>query len=179
VDVGERAIAVRHSGYVSHSETLTLAGGDRRQLSVTLNAEAPIEAAPAAAPQPAVSPLQQPKAPAARAAEKPGWLWAGWSATGALTVSSAVCAALGASAASALQAERDSPDATRASLDAARSRARTRLLLADAFGLAALAAGGTTLYFQLTSSASPAERPPASRVSLGVLPGGLAVRVEH
>jgi hypothetical protein len=175
--VGERAISVRLSGHVTHSETLTLAGGDQRQLSVTLEAEAAVKAPPVLAPAPV--PAAQPKAPGVHVADKPGWLWAGWSATGALTVSSVVCAALGASAASALQAERDSPDATRSSLDAARSRARTRLLLADVLGVAAVAAGGTTLYFQLTSSRSRAERPPASRVSLGMQPGGVSVRLEH
>jgi hypothetical protein len=181
VDVGERTVQARLAGHVTRTQTLTLAGGDRREVALELEPEraavVPPTVAPSARPSPAVPHPSQTRASTAE--HKPSWLWAGWTATGALAVSSAVSAALGASAVSDLNAQRDSREATRASLDDAKSRAQTRLLVADILGVAAVATGATTLYFQLSSS-SATDRPNApTRVGLGIAPGGVTLRLEH
>lgn len=177
VDVGERRVQARAAGYVAVGQTLTLAGGDWRQITLTLEPE------PTAAKPLPESPRQPPRhsAPGAVVApeKKSGWLWVGWGATGALAASSAVSAVLGASAASELGELRDSRDSTQDERDDAQSRAEARLLAADILGVAAAATGAVTLYFQLLGPTS-AERPRAlSQVSLGVLPSGVALRFEH
>jgi hypothetical protein len=96
-----------------------------------------------------------------------------------LAASSAVSAVLGASAASELDELRETRGATRDDLDDATTRAETRLLAADILGVAAVATGAVTLYFQL-SGPTPKERPrTATTVSLGVLPSGVTLRLEH
>lgn len=181
VDVGERTVQARLTGYSTRAQTLTLAGGDRRRVEFTLEPDvaplpAPLPAA--AAPQAALGPERTEPSPVAREA-KPSWLWVGWSATGVLAVSSGVSMLLGASAASELRALSDSRDATRADLDQARSRAKTRLVVADILGVAALATGATTLYFQLSRPAQN-ERPSAqAQLGLRVSPNGIALRLEN
>ena len=178
VDVGERRVQARAMGYVTVGQTLTLAGGDWRQITLTLEPE------PTAVAPTVPEPRSQPPFPAQRdttappAQKKSGWLWVGWGTTGALAASSAVSAVLGASAASDLDDLRDSR-ATRAQLDDATDRAETRLLAADILGVAAAVTGAVTLYFHL-SGPSSSERPrSAASVSLGVLSSGVALRLEH
>ncbi len=179
LDVGERAVQVRLAGYVSRTQTLTLAGRDRRELSISLDRETPVAVAapsPVSAPPPLLSLRPEPlRAPAPRP-----WLWVGWGTTGALAVGSVVGVVLGASSASNLKELRDSSSATREELDAERHRAKTRFLVADVLGVAAVAAGATTLYFQLSdSSRRERERGNHARVGLSVLPNGVSLRVEH
>jgi tetratricopeptide (TPR) repeat protein len=173
VDVGERRVQARASGYVTTSQTLTLAGGDWRQITLTLEPE------PVAVAQPVPEPRRQrDTSPPPPAPKKSGWLWVGWGTTGALAAASAVSAVLGASAASDLDDLRDAR-ATRDDLDDAQNRAETRLLAADILGVAAAVTGATTLYFQL-SGPSASERPrTAANVSVGLLPSGVALRLEH
>jgi PEGA domain len=172
VDVGERSLQIRLSGYVTRNQTLTLAGGDQRQVSQVLEREA------VAAPSGPRGPVGAASTPRPAPARGSSWLWVGWTATGALAASSAVSAALGASAASDLADLRDSGGASRSALDDAKSRAQTRLLVADVLGVAAVAAGATTLYFQL--SAKPRQADHAStHVQLRLLPNWVALRIEH
>jgi tetratricopeptide (TPR) repeat protein len=176
VDVGERRVQARATGYVTVGQTLTLTGGDWRQITLTLEPEPTVA-------QATPEPPRQPPSRAQRdttlpAQKKSGWLWVGWGTTGALAASSAVSAVLGASAASDLDDLRGSR-ATRAELDDATDRAEARLLAADILGAAAVVTGAVTLYFQL-SGPSSSERPrSAASVSLGVLPSGVALRLEH
>jgi tetratricopeptide (TPR) repeat protein len=178
VDVGERRVQARATGYVTIGQTLTLAGGDWRQVTLKLEPE------PTVVAQPFPQPSRQPPSPTVRAGsavpeKKSGWLWVGWGATGVLAASSAVSAVLGASAASELDELRETRGATRDDLDDATTRAETRLLAADILGVAAVATGAVTLYFQL-SGPTPKERPrTATTVSLGVLPSGVTLRLEH
>jgi tetratricopeptide (TPR) repeat protein len=178
VDVGERRVQARATGYITVGQTLTLAGGDWRQITLKLEPEP----TPVAQPDPQPSrqaPVRAERDTVARPAQKKsGWLWVGWSTTGALAASSAVSAVLGASAASDLDDLRDSR-ATRTDLDQAQSRAESRLLVADILGVAAAVTGAVTLYYQL-SGPSSSERPrTATNVSLGLLPSGVALRLEH
>jgi hypothetical protein len=181
VDVGERTVQARLTGYSTRAQTLTLAGGDRRRVDLTLEPDAaPLPAPPpaTAAPQGPLAPQRTQPSPASPQA-KPSWLWLGWSATGVLAVSSGVSMLLGASAASDLSELSDSRDATRADLDRARSRAKTRLVAADILGAAALATGATTLYFQL-SRPQQRERPSAqAQLGLRISPSGIALRLEN
>lgn len=186
VDVGEHALQLRAAGYVTQSRRLVLAGGDRRPVVVEL------EPNPVSAPQPPVAvapvPVSAPVAktqvdmsPSPRAAEKPRWLTMGWVGTGVLAASSAVAFGLGASAASHLSDLRSSRGHTRAELDDAKSRAQTRLLVADVLGGAALAAGGAMLYFQFSSPSPSRDHASASAPEWGVqvLPTGVALRVSQ
>jgi tetratricopeptide (TPR) repeat protein len=181
VDVGERTVQARLSGHFPRAQTLTLAGGDRRRVALTLEPDvAPLPAPlPAAtAPQPTGS-AQRPEGASPAREAKSSWLWLGWSATGALAVSSGVSMLLGASAASELHALSDSRDTTRADLDQARSRAKTRLVVADILGVAALATGATTLYFQLSRSLQSERRSTPAQLGLRVSPNGIAVLLEN
>jgi tetratricopeptide (TPR) repeat protein len=178
VDVGERRVQARATGYVTIGQTLTLAGGDWRQITLKLEPE------PTVVAQPLPQPSRQAPAPTVRSGsavpeKKSGWLWVGWGATGVLAASSAVSAVLGASAASDLDELRGTRGATRDDLDDATARAETRLLAADILGAAAVATGAVTLYFHL-SGPTPRERPrTATTVSVGVLPSGVTLRLEH
>jgi hypothetical protein len=176
VDVGERTVQIRLTGYRAQTQTLTLAGGDARRESFVLEAEQA-----QVAPPPAVEPLPTVPARAATVPREPppprSWTWVGWTATSVLAVSAGVSGALGASAAADLRDLRDTPHASRDALDAASGRAKTRLLVADVLGAAAIATGAVTLYFQLSKPA-PRERP-RSAFALGFAPSGVALRVEH
>lgn len=176
VDVGERTVQVRLVGYAPRSQILTLAGGDRRKLALTLNPE-PAPAAPSA--QKASAPPKIAAAVKPAEVQSPSLLWAGWSATAVLAAASAGSAVLGASAASELRSLRDSPNATREGLDAAHDRAKLRLLLADGFGALALATGATTLYFQLSGPHGTQPSRDSARLHLAVSPNSVALRFEQ
>lgn len=182
VDVGEHQIQVELPGYVAQSQTLTFAGGDRRDATFALQ-PAPAVVAPAA-------PLGQrdkpratsPSADARTTSNRGTWLGLGWTATGALAAGAIVSGALGASAASDLRDLKGTTTAdARAELERAQSRARTRLLVADVLGAAALATGVVTLYVQLSGPAREKPAPHAAsarwRVSLG--PSRVALSFEH
>ncbi len=176
VDVGQRTVQVRVRGYVARTQAVTLAGGDRREVSVVLQEE---HAAPTPVSPPTNVAPPPPPAPRATPPSKSPWVWAGWSATGLLAASSAVTAVLGASASSDLKDLRDSRTAQRSDLDAAGARARQRFLVADVLAVAALATGGTTLYFHLSDSRSSKPREPSPKLGINVLPTGVALRLEN
>jgi len=174
VDVGERTLRVSLPGYVSQSRSLTLAGGDRRDSSFVLEREAPSPSATPALPA-GLTPTQPARPASVPPPTHPSRTWIGWSSTGALAAGALVAGALGATAASDLDKLRGTPGATRPELDQARSRAGTRLLVADLLAASAVVCGGVSLYFQLSHSpANPkaGARPPlklvftASNVSL-------------
>ena len=149
VDVGERQIQVELPGYVAQSQTLILAGGDRRDAAFTL------QQAPASAPAAPAGPRDKPRAASPSAdthasSNRGTWLGLGWTATGALTAGAIISGALGASAAGDLRDLKATTPVTPAELERAQSRARTRLLVADVLGAAALATGVVTLYVQLS-----------------------------
>lgn len=174
VDVGERRVQARSSGYITVGQTLTLAGGDWRQITLKLEPE------PVAVATPGPDTGRQPSRPAARAPQKKSpWVWVGWGTTGALAVSSGVTAVLGLSAVSELDELRDTPGAPLSDREDAKSRAETRLLVADILGAAAVATGAVTLYFHLSGPKPREQARPAAKVSLGVLPNGVALRLEH
>lgn len=171
VDVGEHQIQVELPGYVAQSQTLTLAGGDRRDAAFTLQ-QAP--AAVAAAP-----PGQRDKPRGASSSadthtssNRGTWLGIGWTATGTLAAGAIISGALGASAAGDLRDLKGTPSTdARAELERAQTRARTRLLVADVLGAAAVATGIVTLYVHVSGPGREKPAPHAEssrwRVSLG------------
>ncbi len=164
VDVGEHTLVAQADGFAPQTITLSLAGGDQREASFNL--------VPVPKPVERTVVIERPTPrhvePAEPAHRK---VWLGWATTGALAASAVVLEIVGASAASELNHDVNSAGATRAGLDADRSRAKTWLVAADVVGGAAIVAGGVSLYFQLTPSA-PAERAPTvSALKLGVAPG--------
>lgn len=179
VDVGERTVQVRLTGYLGRTQSITLAGGDRREVALKLEPEptsARSPTPPEARSDP--SPVKSRRAPATQ--QKPRTLlWVGWGTTATLAVGSAVAAALGASSAGSLKDLRESRTATRDSLDDAHGQARARFLVADILGVAAAATGATTLYFQLSSSGQGERAPEQARLGLSLLPSGVSLRVEH
>jgi hypothetical protein len=181
VDVGEHTLQVSATGYAPQSRKLMLAGGDRRPVSVELErATEPAPAAENGAPVRATSRPPVDLRPAPRATEKPRWLWVGWAGTGVLAAGSAVSLALGASSASHLADLRDTRGPSRAELEEAKSEAQTRLLVADVLGAAAITAGATMLYFQLsTPNATRDTRRSTAAWGVQVLPSGVALRVTH
>lgn len=181
VDVGEHRVQVELAGYVTQSQSLTLAGGDRREVTFTL------QPTPAATPVAAPTAVSSEKARAAPAlapkasSNRGTWLGVGWATTGALAAGAIVSGALGASAAEDLKDLRSTPGTTRAALDQAESRASTRLLIADVLGGAALAAGAVTLYVQLSGSSheKPSNQAASSQWRLLLGPSNVALRFEN
>jgi len=181
VDVGEHRVQVELPGYVAQSQSFTLAGGDRREATFTLQAvetTAPT-GTPVATPPGAERPAAPPKAPAVRSS-RGMWLGVGWATTSALAVGAVVSGALGASAAGDLRDLRATAT-TRTALDQAQSRATTRLLIADVLGGAALAVGAVTLYVQLSGpsreKAAHADAKPRLRLLVGA--SQLALSLEN
>ena len=182
VDVGEHRVQVELAGYVAQNQSLTLAGGDRREVAFTLQPTASV--APAVTPTP-LQPVKPRAAPAPLApktsSNRGTWIGVGWATTGALAAGALVSGALGASAAGDLKDLRGTAGTSRQALEQAQSRASTRLLLADVLGGAALAAGAVTLYVQLSGSSH--EKPPtqaaASQWRLLLGPSNVALRFEN
>jgi hypothetical protein len=170
VDVGERRLQVRRPGFESELRTFSLAGGDRRELTISLVPEAKQRGL---VPLPLAPPKTSMVAPS-----RPGLLWAGWVATGSLATGGLVTFVLGASEASELETLTTTPGVEREAIDASRRRARRWLLAADILGGAALASGATCLYFELASG-SKKERHTAQSVSVGVAPAQISVRFQH
>jgi hypothetical protein len=157
VDVGERTVQVRLSGYVTETQRLTLAGGDRRESRFVLEREEP---EPVVAPTPPVAvvpaPAPAPPPPVTPRKTRGSLTWIGWTTTGAFAAGAVVSGVLGASAVSDLKTLKGTSPVSRSDLDRAESRARNRLLVADLLTAAAVVSGGVTLYFQLSSSSSEA-----------------------
>jgi hypothetical protein len=81
---------------------------------------------------------------------------------------------LGATAAGDLKDLRNTRDSTRAELDQAHDRAKTRLLIADVLGAAAIVTGAVTLYIHVSGSGK--ERPRAKNdVWVGVAPNQVSL----
>jgi PEGA domain len=163
VDVGEHRVQIELPGYVTQSQTFTLAGGDRREAHFALQAQPTV---PAPARQearrdnPQVAPPSRTPTPSS---QRSPWVGVGWASTGVLAAGALVSGALGASAAGDLRELRGTAGTSRSALDQAQTRASSRLLIADVLGGAALVAGGVTLYLQL--SRSPRETAAAQNTS--------------
>lgn len=164
VDVGERRVELKRSGFVSQEQTLSLAGGDRYVDQVKLVPEAVASERPIGP-----APIETlPPAKKAPTKTKP-IVYAGYGLTSALAVGAVVSFALGASAAGDLKDLKSTRGVTQDELDDAKSKAHTRLLIADVLGAAAVATGAVTLYLHLSGSGKERARS-AGDVWVGVGP---------
>jgi hypothetical protein len=183
VDVGEHRVQVDLSGYVTQSQTFTLAGADRRDAAFTLQ---PTPASdPTAVPvavqrdKPHVAPVPPPAT--SGSSHRGTWIGVGWASTAVLAAGALVSGGLGASAAGDLRDLRGTAGPNRrVELEQAETRASTRLLIADVLGGAALVAGGVTLYLQLSGpsrdKAPRAASPSRLRLLLGANQVAFAVQ---
>ena len=179
VDVGEHRLEARLGGYVPGSRSITLAGGDRRELSFRLEPEAPKSAQPPTPPTAAPTPVMRAQPTRAPFEGTRSWTWLGWASTGVLATGALVTGALGASAASDLRGLRTTAGTSRRELDQARGRASSRLVVADILGGAALVTGGVTLYLQLSRSPAKDKAMRRSPFRLALAPNHVALVFER
>jgi PEGA domain len=169
VDVGEHRIQVRAPGYVPQTADLSLAGGDHLERAFKLE--------PEQKPIVRTVVVERPVAAAGhKSNHNPFPRWVGWASVGTLAAGAVALEVLGANEAANLERQRTSLGASRAELDATRSRAKNYLVGADIAGGAALVAGSITLYFELWSSPASERQTPrigSARLLLG--PGRLAL----
>jgi hypothetical protein len=137
IDAGEHTLRASAAGYEPAFRTLTLAGGDRGEVSFVLVATKHASAAP-------------PVAPERRKAFVPGLIGTGVLAAGA--IASGVVMLEERSHLSSLQ---NTPGSTEASRASAANQTNTAALVADVFTGLAVATGAVSLYLSLRLSASP------------------------
>jgi hypothetical protein len=160
VNAGERKVVVSRAGYLTASRTVTLAGGDQKELNIEL---VPIpEAPPPVVVVPAPARSRPNYAPATIA----------WVGTAALTIGAGVAGGIYLGEQGEIDNLSDpSREVSRQSADAASSRARRVAVTADVLGLAAVGTGLVALY--LTLHPPEVEAPRSTTVVLRPTPTGL------
>jgi hypothetical protein len=175
VDAGVHKIVIRRSGYLQRNQQVTLAGGDRQAISLTLE--------------------KQPESKNTivvrdRVVEDDSTLMiAGWVATGALTAGAIVTGLMGAGEAQELKDLKASNpldyDDFGNRLDTAKSNASSLFLASDVFSGAALIVGGLSLWVTLSPSDSgddevspekPSPSEPARPLQVGYQEGQFKLR---
>lgn len=137
VNAGQRKIVASRPGYLAVTRYVTLAGGDRKELTIELAAvpEAPKAIAPAPGPSTTSHANYTPAV-------------VGWIATGALTIGASVVGALYLGKQSDIDSLSDpGREVTRKTADDATSSAKSLAITADVLGIAAIGAGLVSLYF--------------------------------
>jgi len=150
VDAGVHRIVVRHPGYVPRNSQVTLAGGDRQALPLTLEVQPPEKSTIVVREREVQSDSTL--------------LIAGWVGTGALATAAIVTGILGAGKAKDLKdlkaADPRDYDDFGSELDSTKSSASSLLLVSDVCSGAAVVVGGLSLWLTLTSNnASEATTP--------------------
>lgn len=175
VDAGVHRIAIRRPGYLQRNHQVTLAGGDRQALSLTLE--------------------KQPESKNTivvrdRVVEDDSTLMiAGWVATGALTAGAIVTGLLGSGEAQELDDLKASNptdyDNFSERLESTKSNASALFLASDVFSGAAIIVGGLSLWLTLSPSDSdeaapaaekPAPNEPSRPLQVGYQDGQLKLR---
>src|SRR5688572_15459659 len=174
VDAGVHRIAIRRAGYLQRNHQVTLAGGDRQALSLTLD--------------------KQPESKSTivvrdRVVENDSTLMiAGWVATGALTAGAVVTGLLGSGEAQELEDLKASDpsdyDNFSERLESTKSNASSLFLASDVFSGAALIVGGLSLWVTLSPSDSgdepatekPAPSEPSRPLQVGYQEGQIKLR---
>ena len=144
VSAGRRKIVVTHSGYVTETHWLDVAGGDRvaldcelREISAPRLPERP-ERARAVETRPPVQEVDPSSTP-----------WFGWVATGVLASGAAVSAGLAIRASQQLGQERVTLGIERDALDERKRQVDRLAIVTDVLIGAALVSGSASLYFAL------------------------------
>ena len=139
VDAGIHRVIVRHPGYLQRNDQVTLAGGDRQSLAVTLELEPPEKSTIVVREREVQS--------------NSTLVIGGWVTTGALATAAVVTGILGAGKAQDLKDLRTANPSDYsdfgAKLDDTKSSASTLLLVSDVCSGAALVVGGLSLWFTL------------------------------
>jgi hypothetical protein len=152
VDAGIHRVIVRHPGYLQRNDQVTLAGGDRQSLAVTLELEPPEKSTIVVREREVQS--------------NSTLVIGGWVTTGALATAAVVTGVLGAGKAKDLKNLRTAdPRETSdlgAKLDDTKSSARTLLLVSDVCSGAAVVVGGLSLWFTLNPLEQSSEGPVAA-----------------
>lgn len=149
LNAGIYRLRVEKPGYVTSSQTLTLAGGEEVSVSVELEAELDMDDVPRPPPSPPAA------TPPPRPAPDRSALWASLVATGALTGATVTFGMLTQSAHAQLDERLARPAPSPALVESGRERVHTFALLTDVFGLAAAGAAGLTTYLLLSEPDEP------------------------
>lgn len=158
VNAGARKVTVSKPGYVSQTQTVTVAGGDARALTFTL--------------QP-VPTDERPEGPKVQATLEKNYTPAtiGWVTTGVLAAGAVVFGSFYLSRASDLDTYSDpASNVTPKERDEYEASATRMAVAADVFGILAVAAAGVSLYFTL----KPPVRESVKLGKVRVVPGGVA-----
>lgn len=155
VDAGVHRVLVRHPGYLPRSTQVTLAGGDRQALPLSLEVQ-PAEKSTIVVQEREVQ-------------SHSTLVIAGWVTTGALATAAVVTGILGAGKAQDLDDlkksdPRDSDDFG-AELDSTKSSAKSLLLVSDVCTGAALIVGGLSLWLTLSPNEDSAALPTNEKVA--------------
>ena len=152
VDAGVHRISVRHSGYQLRVSRVTLAGGDRQALALTLDKQPENKSTIVVREQ--AAPKQDYKT----------LMIAGWVTTGALAAGAIVTGIMGAGEADELEqlkaADPADYDNLGARLDKTKSNASALFLASDVFSAGAVVVGGLSLWITVAPPGSSA--PPSS-----------------
>ncbi len=149
VDAGEHEVEVRLPGYSGVPQRVTLAGGDRLEVTLELTElirEKPQVVAP---PPPAPVVPEPPPPPPAAEPERSSALWAGWATTAALAIGAGTTFALGAAAVNEYESMDDELGLGENDLPDQKRKADNLLLTTDILAASATVAGGVSLYLTL------------------------------
>jgi hypothetical protein len=165
LNAGEHRLGARKPGYREKTVRQALAGRDDVTLKIDLDEIPEV---------PRVQVISAPLVPTAPESSRPTWRWVAWSATGALTLGTAITGGLGIQAANQLNAMKKTYQAP--GTLTSQSQTANGLFLAEyIFGGAAIAAGAGALYLTLTPGSNEKAPAPAKRVGLSVGPGWVRV----
>ncbi|MFO0586962.1 MAG: PEGA domain-containing protein [Polyangiaceae bacterium] len=152
VSIGRRKVVIQKDGLTSTARFVDLAGGDRTSIEVNLSG-------PAVSKEDASPPRTG--------------MWVSLAVTGGLAVGAAVVGGLALSAHADAKKQLDTFGATKADIDAARSKTQTLALVTDVLGGAAIAMAGVTIVLGVTGGKK--EAPPQPKAALTVGPSGFSL----
>jgi hypothetical protein len=177
VDAGEHEVEIRHPGYSGVPQRVTLAGGDR--LEVTLELAPLIKEAPRSAPPPEPPTVTSPEPPVAdpevEGEKSSTGLWVGWATTAALGIGAGTTFALGLSAVSEYDEMDGRTDLSENDLPDQKRKVNNLMLTTDVLATSAVVAGGVSLYLTLRQRRPQREHAGRPRAWLEVGPNRAAV----
>jgi hypothetical protein len=159
VNAGLRRITAAKVGRVTTARALTVAGGDRVHVDLTLPETV------------AAPPVDRPPEPIAHPRTK---VWVGLATTAALGIGAGTMALVTRQAKKDFETQLRTFPNTRAGIDHARHRMVVDAAVTDGLTATAVVAAGVTLYLSVTHAADQAE-PRRAQVHLAPTPGGLAI----
>jgi hypothetical protein len=182
VNAGSRRIQVRHPSHAPQSRVVSLAGAvqDRVLFRFATDRGSAQPARPDIAPSPAA---ETPMPRHERVQRSASGLWIGWAVTGALAAGAAVTGVMALTRDEDLEQHLEERVERKSELESDAKTVRTLAVVSDGLAVAALAAGGATLWLTLASGnregrATPAGagRRDARRLRVGVGPSGAVLR---